>query len=292
MTKEMPPEDPAENGDGSSRELEPQKGPDAVPETAATPPQPTHGTPFFLRGPGMPETNPSVAPPPSPPKQVFGEGPNLRDGDPKPEDMSWGDYFYRRRSVLKPRHQEFARLLFLGKTNAEIAETLGYTNTTVTLLSQQTDIRNEVARLQEKAFERTIGERLKECGPAAMDVIEEVLLAPDTKKQLKKDTAVWVIEKLTGKAKQEIDVSSSTLTSFYELLDSQRQSGHPKDVTPVLPGDMDAAAQKEGGSRTSPSSEAPAEGEAPGAENLQAQPVAAPVAPVLSRTARWVKENL
>jgi DNA-binding CsgD family transcriptional regulator len=157
----------------------------------------------------------------------------------KPSDVdTWGDWTLKPGRALSPRHKELCRLFFLGKTNSYIAETLGFTESRVSVLRSNTQVQAEITRLQELAFERTVGERLKEMGPQAANILEEILTTedPNVKMSLKKETAVWVLEKLTGRPKQDIDIQSSTLGSFIEMLNQMKASDQTltKDVTPAL----------------------------------------------------------
>lgn len=154
----------------------------------------------------------------------------------KPEDVSWGDYSLSPLRSLTARHRRLAELLFLGKSGREIAEELGYTEAWVSRLSSNSKVLDEVERLRDKAFEKTVSERLKDLGPQAANVVEEILHDEKEKAALRADLAKWTLEKLTGKAKQEVAVESTTLSTFFELL---KQSGErtvlPRVSTPGAP---------------------------------------------------------
>lgn len=184
----------------------------------------------------------------------------------KPDDVdTWGDWTVKPGRPLSARHKELCRLLFLGKTNTYIAEKMELSESRVSILKSNSLIQAEIARLQDLAFERTISERLKEMGPVAANILEDILISDDAniKPALKKDTAVWILEKLSGKPKQDIDVQSSTLGGFMDML-KQMQAGDLAagpaliDVTP-----------------------------APGGESPQARP-----AREMTEAERWIAENL
>lgn len=85
-----------------------------------------------------------------------------------------------------------------------------------------------------------ITERLKVSAQSAMDVIEDLLSDSNTDPLKKKDIAVWLLEKATGKPKQEFEHNSGTLSEFLALLEAQARGGGPK-VRPALPaGESDA----------------------------------------------------
>lgn len=136
------------------------------------------------------------------------------------DDMTAADWQIRPGRPMSARHKELARLFFVGKSNVYISERMGLTTARISLLRNHTQIKLEISRLQEKAFELTISERLTDMGPAAADTIEHILTGddPNVKIPLKKETAIWVLEKLSGKASQSINHESSTLDKFYNLM--------------------------------------------------------------------------
>jgi hypothetical protein len=111
---------------------------------------------------------------------------------------------------------------------------MGMTEGTISLLANDAKIMAEVERLRDLAFERTVGERLKDIGPESMDVIEDAVLGKlDVKTEKRVELAQWVVEKLDGKATQKVDVASSTLDKFMAVITEMRQSGEALDVSPV-----------------------------------------------------------
>ena len=124
----------------------------------------------------------------------------LRASDPstwaKPDDVSWGDYSIDP-SPAKPlnaRQLEVARLLFLGKSQTEVAATVGYTIPWVNRLTSNSKIKSEIERLRDMAFERTIDERLKALGPASMDAIEQLIKSDDEKLRDQAEMGRWIVE--------------------------------------------------------------------------------------------------
>lgn len=157
----------------------------------------------------------------------------------KPDDMTWGDWTLKPGKPLSARHRELARLAFMGKSQAEICQILDYTQARVSVLLTNSQIRAEIERLQNVAFERTVGERLKDMGPAAMSVIEEALL-DDTNGMKMKDRAAiaqWVAEKLDGKAIQKTETADATLGRFLDIIAGMQQRGETLDVTPAPVGE-------------------------------------------------------
>lgn len=79
----------------------------------------------------------------------------------------------------------------------------------------------------------TIQARLTASGQDAVDVLEHILTDPSVKLQTKHATAIWLLEKLTGKPKQEFEHgASSTLSELFVLLENMQAKAGLTDVTP------------------------------------------------------------
>lgn len=153
----------------------------------------------------------------------------------KPEDKSWGDWFLKPGKPLRSRHKLLARYCAVGKTNKEIAELLGYTESRVSVLLSNQRIIQETDLYRDKLYDQDVAQAFKNMLPQALFAIEDVLQheADSYKDKLAKtDTAKWVIEKIDGKAAQKLNVESGTLTRFLDLLGQMQGSGESLDVTP------------------------------------------------------------
>lgn len=187
------------------------------------PPAP-NGRPLFLDA-AKAESAPYV--------QEFDSVPNFRDRDiaePTPT-------LHR---PLIPRHKEVARMYALGKTLRQIAEKLDYEPASVQNLIKTPRIQEEVDRYRNRLYEQDLVSHLKDLGNDSVRIIEEVIRNPAVKMRERTEAAKWVLEKLTGKAKQEVNVESSTLSSFMDLLKNMQSAGEPLerpiDVTPTQEG--------------------------------------------------------
>lgn len=137
---------------------------------------------------------------------------------------------------LKPRHREIARLHALGKTNNEICKKLGYTPAWISTLLASAALRAEVDRYRNRLYEQDVITAMKDLGADSVRVLEEIIRNPNEKSALRADQARWVLEKLTGKAKQEVTVESNTLAAFMDTLKQMQASGETLDVIDVSPG--------------------------------------------------------
>lgn len=164
------------------------------------------------------------------------------DHDAKPtfEEADFTEPIPLPNKPLKPRHKEVARLHAMGKTNNEICAAVNYTPAWVSILLSSAPIQAEVDRYRNKLYEQDVLSALKDLGPDAVRTIEEVIRDPSVKINIRADNAKWLIEKLTGKAKQEVNVESNTLASFMEMLRNMKNAGEKLDVMDVTPTEGEA----------------------------------------------------
>lgn len=140
---------------------------------------------------------------------------------PPPEGVTFGDWMLRPGKPLSYRHKKVAEYFALGKTTNEIAELLGYTAQRVSVLRGNTQIQQEADRFRDKLFSASVQDQLHTLGPDAVATIEEVLRSDTEKLSTRADTARWLLEKLTGKARQEVGVDAgASLMELLKKLDS------------------------------------------------------------------------
>lgn len=138
-------------------------------------------------------------------------------------------------AALHARHKAAARMRALGKSYTEIAKALGYSRVHMSILFSSPTMNAEVARYRNRLFERDLVDRMKELGPEAMDVVERFMRDDKTKLRERVDAAKWLLEKLTGKAKQEVNVESNTLTAFMGVLRQMQEQGETLETIDVTP---------------------------------------------------------
>lgn len=192
---------------------------------------------------------PYVPPPPDPSVDLGWLPPDLQPGadlgDPnrphwetekatgeyagKPEGITWGDFALVAGKPLSPGHRRICQLFAMGLSNKEVAEAVGFTEARIGVLRSNTLIVRETARLQEKAFEITAIDRMKDMGTAALDAIESAVKnetkAFKTSEQL--SASQWVVEHVIGKAVQRHDVGENLLSILLDRLDSKKTAAPP-----------------------------------------------------------------
>lgn len=164
--------------------------------------------------------------------------PNVAEEEtPRPQteqDLSWGDRMLVPGRPLSPRHRKLAELAAQGKSNQEIARELSYTDSRVSILLTNTQIRNEIIRIKDRIYEDT-KKRLKDLTEPALDEIERCITDQTNKykENLKVETSRWLIEMNEGKATQKHDIGENLLGVMLDKLDNLKSAGGTlKDVTP------------------------------------------------------------
>lgn len=162
----------------------------------------------------------------------------LKASDPetwqKPEDVTWGDHFLVPGRPLNARQKKLAKMAAWGKTNNEICEELGYTPGRVSVLLGAQKVKDEIERIQDKMHEADLEEQLKMLGGDAMNVMEAIINDENLPPIKKEAAAKWVLEKLTGKAAQQIDVKGEiSVGHFLDKLNQAVEQGKIKNVTPM-----------------------------------------------------------
>lgn len=145
------------------------------------------------------------------------------------ESPESSDYRTLSQGFLSPRHRRLALLAAQGKSNAEISAELGYSDSRTSILLKNPYISDEIAKLQERIYEETIGGRLKSFAEPALNVIQQALTDRTNKVKMgeKIQVAQWVIEKLDGKAAQKIEAGENMLKVLMDRLDAAKTSSRP-----------------------------------------------------------------
>lgn len=165
------------------------------------------------------------------------EGPDEKTGPAEGE--TWGDHLLSPDRPLTPRHRKLAELFAQGKSNAEIAKELDYSESRLSVLKSNTRIRELTEQIREKVFEETVGARLKKMTEPALNEIEKCLNDRSNRypERLKTEVARWLVEKIDGKAAQKIDIGENMLGVMMDRLDALKSAGQgidaPRDVTPI-----------------------------------------------------------
>lgn len=136
---------------------------------------------------------------------------------------------------LSPKQKRFCYYLSQGMKLTEAAELCDYTHAWASQLARTPVFRKELLRLQEKVFERPIAERMRSLAPKAIDVIEEILEAPDDRAKLgeKANHARWLVEMVEGKATQRVESEQNVLVGIMDTLKDMKDKGQVLDVTPA-----------------------------------------------------------
>lgn len=194
------------------------------------------GGPAFLD----PARAEAVAYPTGDERPVFDD--ELRE-EPNPEAPSLG---------IRERHREIARLHAMGITNNEICKRLGYTPAWVSTMLRDPFVQSEIARWRGLMFSARAGDILKGAAEDAAREIHRIILDPNTKETTRLAAAQFAVEKVTGKAKQEIDVRGGDINYYINIKQEMIRSGEIVDVTPAQPGPEREVVSRVGGGVDAP----------------------------------------
>lgn len=137
----------------------------------------------------------------------------------------------------KTRYSEVARLHALGKTNNEIARTLGYTAVRISIILRDPYIQSEIARYRKLYFDGDVVEVYKKAALDGARVHHEVILDPAQKTQDRLAASRFAHEVSYGKAKQQVEVDHGGIVYFTELIKEMSAKGEVLDVTPSPKGE-------------------------------------------------------
>jgi hypothetical protein len=172
----------------------------------------------------------------------------------KSNDVTWGDHLLKEGKPLRHSHEVLCFMAAAGTSNNDIARDLGLTPGRVSVLLSNTRIRARIKEIQDAHWGANIQARFQNTVPKAMDVIDEIITGktpdgspvPGLKPRDQMEAAKWLLEKVTGKARQEIDIDGgNTVLQLIQALDQLKAqsvsaaggaSGNteaPIDVTPV-----------------------------------------------------------
>lgn len=154
----------------------------------------------------------------------------------KDEDTSWGDHMLTEKEKLSFKHETLAHMAASGFSNKKIAQDLSMTEGRISILLGNSRIEARIKEIQAKYWGGNIEKRFKRATPKAMDIIDQAIGDQSgtfkAAEQLK--AAMWLLEKVTGKAKQEVDHSSVSLGELLRKMDDMIDRGEAIDVSPQL----------------------------------------------------------
>lgn len=155
---------------------------------------------------------------------------------------------------LKPRHEAIAWMLASGAIASDIARELNMTTGRLSILVNNKLIKARVREIRDKHWGERMDKRFANIAPKAVDVAEAIITGSGeftgAKISERWDAAKWMLEKTTGKPKQELEVDGGAgikqlLTALGTLAQAAAEGGPPVsqviDVTPTeAPNEIDA----------------------------------------------------
>lgn len=132
---------------------------------------------------------------------------------------------------IQERWRAIARLHARGQNSQRIAKKLNYSPPAVARVLTHQWVRDEVARFR-AAYDSDPNSKIKDAALDSIDALQELILDERTKPNIVADISKFILEKATGKAKQEISVESGSLMQYMDMLKGMQIRGEAIDVTP------------------------------------------------------------
>jgi hypothetical protein len=155
----------------------------------------------------------------------------------EPEVRGWGEETNLLRGVSF-RHKKLAHLVAIGWRDVDIAKELGFNQSRISVLKADPAIKALIEREFDRMHADSIEKSIKRLAPRAMENIEEILDADNEDKHIKVGQKAamsqWVVEKLTGKPKQEVSVEGNLLGDLFDRLDQLSGPQGEKEVGATL----------------------------------------------------------
>lgn len=147
------------------------------------------------------------------------------------QDPTSGDRLIKGEALENSRHMAIAHMAAGGASQKMIAEALGFTQSWVCTVMSQTELKEEIKRIQKDAWGDSIDKRFRASLHKSMDVMEGVIDDTGAKDRDRMQAAQWVLEKVTGKATQAIEHKGNVLSGLLDQLDQMRNADKAKTVS-------------------------------------------------------------
>lgn len=126
-----------------------------------------------------------------------------------------------------------------GANNKRIASELGMTESRISILLSNSKVQLRVKEIREQFWKEKYDERFRTLAPAALDFAGSLISGQVPAKVSERwDASKWLLEKVTGKPKQEIEVDGGgNIRNLLAVLDQMKggapATGHVSEVIDV-----------------------------------------------------------
>jgi hypothetical protein len=157
-----------------------------------------------------------------------------RAGMEKPDFVSWAEW--QGPKQLSHRHMLVAHLAALGYGTKDIARATNFTPVRVGQLLSTDIIKDAVRQIREIELQGLgIDQKINQLSSQAMRIYETALFDPGVKMRDKLRVADQVLDRKLGKPQQRVEIKTSLIGDFYQLL---KQMDQKKVTDAVIEGEM------------------------------------------------------
>ena len=163
--------------------------------------------------------------------------PTITEDEGKPDNVSWGDWMLKEDKPLSHRHVTIAYMMASGVPNQRIAKDLGLTPARVSVLISNSRIKQRAKEIQADYMGGSLEKSFREAAPKALNVMTDIIDDPCEKHKtaLKFEASKWMLEKVTGKAVQQVQVESNTIGALFDQMDLMKKAGQVITVGALAP---------------------------------------------------------
>lgn len=138
---------------------------------------------------------------------------------------------------LSHRHLYIAQLAALGKSNKQIAQHVGMSESRLSIVLSSDLMVEEITRLREELFDKlTVDQNISRITKKAVEIAEDAMTSEQTPTKLRTDIAFKFMDRSLGRPKQQIEVSGGAfkeMLDFFDQLDEKKRSRIEEDIIEI-----------------------------------------------------------
>ncbi len=134
-----------------------------------------------------------------------------------------------------------------GSSQQQIARELGYSESRISVILNKPQVHEKIERIRREFIgTESLSKKFSSVAPKAADFLSGVIMGKeDSKLSERIDASKWMLEKVTGKPKQEVALDGgTTILQLLQALDAAKTAGEALSPRSVTEADIELTAQK------------------------------------------------
>lgn len=153
-------------------------------------------------------------------------------GLPKPAQVSWPRWMGPR--DIKQRHEHIIHLCALGMTNRQIAKELDVNEARLSIIINTPNIKEAIKAKRREYFTDDAKAYIKSLAQKSFEVVDEILVNPGERSNVRLDAAKYILDQTVGKAQQNLKVEGSLIGEMIHKMDEMLKDATPATSTNLL----------------------------------------------------------